>query len=80
MTRSFPSEVSETLSGLPLIEVQSGYWERAGALRAKVLAKRRKARFGDALIAQSAALIAEFLFLRAIGTSGLSPMPPHSIS
>lgn len=47
------SEVSETLSGLPLIEVQSGYWERAGALRAKVLAKRRKARFGDALIAQS---------------------------
>ncbi len=48
-----PSEVSETLSGLPLIEIQSGYWERAGALRAKVLAKRRKARLGDALIAQS---------------------------
>jgi len=45
--------VAETLSEVPLIEVTSGYWERAGALRAKVLAKRRKARLGDALIAQS---------------------------
>ena len=48
-----PSEVSQTLSDLPLIEVRLGYWQRAGALRAKVLAKRRKARLGDALIAQS---------------------------
>ena len=47
------SEVSKTLSELPLIEIQSGFWERAGAFRAKVLAKRRKARLGDALIAQS---------------------------
>jgi predicted nucleic acid-binding protein len=48
-----PSAVAETLSELPLIEIGSGYWERAGALRARVLAKRRKARLGDALIAQS---------------------------
>jgi predicted nucleic acid-binding protein len=47
------SEVSKTLSELPLLEVQPGFWERAGALRAKVLAKHRKARLGDALIAQS---------------------------
>ena len=47
------SEVSQTLSELPLIEIRPGYWQRAGALRAKVLAKRRKARLGDALIAQS---------------------------
>ena len=47
------SEVSQTLSELPLIEVTDGYWRRAGELRAKVLAKRRKARLGDALIAQS---------------------------
>jgi predicted nucleic acid-binding protein len=46
-------EVSETLAELPLMEVSPGYWQRAGALRAKVLAKRRKARLGDALIAQS---------------------------
>jgi predicted nucleic acid-binding protein len=48
-----PTEVAETLSGVPLIDIGSGYWRRAGELRAKVLAKRRKARLGDALIAQS---------------------------
>ena len=48
-----PSGVVETLSEVPLIEIPSGYWQRAGVLRAKVLAKRRKARLGDALIAQS---------------------------
>lgn len=47
-----PSRVAETLSDVPLIEIGSGYWRRAGALRAKVLAKGRKARLGDALIAQ----------------------------
>ncbi len=48
-----PTEVSQTLSELPLIEVELGYWQRAGELRARVLAKRRKARLGDALIAQT---------------------------
>jgi predicted nucleic acid-binding protein len=41
------------LIGLPLIEIRPGYWQRAGQLRAKVLAQHRKARLGDALIAQS---------------------------
>ncbi len=48
-----PAPAAKTLSAVPLIEIDPGYWERAGALRAKVLAKRRKARLGDALIAQS---------------------------
>jgi predicted nucleic acid-binding protein len=48
-----PTGVAETLSEVPLIEIQSGYWQRAGKLRAKVLAKRPKARLGDALIVQS---------------------------
>ncbi|MFZ3211773.1 MAG: PIN domain-containing protein [Terriglobales bacterium] len=48
-----PSGVAETLLDVPLIEIGPGYWQRAGALRAKALAKRRKARLGDALIAQS---------------------------
>jgi hypothetical protein len=48
-----PSGVAKTLSNVPHIEVGEGYWQRAGLLRAKVLAKRRKARLGDALIAQS---------------------------
>jgi hypothetical protein len=45
--------VAKTLSEVPLIEIASGYWQRAGVSRAKALAKRRKARLGDALIAQS---------------------------
>ncbi len=48
-----PSEVAETLSAVPMIEIGNDYWQRAGILRAKAIAKRRKARLGDALIAQS---------------------------
>lgn len=48
-----PEAIAETLSELPLLEIQPGYWQRAGALRASVLARRRKARLGDALIAQN---------------------------
>lgn len=48
-----PSAVAQNLSEIPLIGIRPGYWQRAGALRAKVLPKRRKARLGDALIAQS---------------------------
>ena len=48
-----PSGVAELLSQVPLIEIEPGYWQRAGVLRAKVLARRRKARLGDALIAQT---------------------------
>ncbi len=47
------SDVAKTLSELPLLEIRLGFWERAGALRAKVLAKGRKARLGDALISQT---------------------------
>jgi predicted nucleic acid-binding protein len=48
-----PSVVARTLSALPMIDIQPGYWQRAGGLRAQVPATRRKARLGDALIAQS---------------------------
>ena len=47
------SGVADTLSDVPMIEIEPGYWQRAGALRARVLSKRRKARLGDALIALS---------------------------
>lgn len=47
------ASVASTLAALPLLGLVDGYWERAGALRARVLAKRSKARIGDALIAQS---------------------------
>jgi predicted nucleic acid-binding protein len=50
---SLPPGVAETLSDVPMMEIESDYWRQAGMLWAKVLAKRRKARLGDALIAQS---------------------------
>ena len=50
---SLPSLDRQILLALPQIEIEPGYWQRAGELRARVLAKRRKARLGDALIAQS---------------------------
>lgn len=53
---SDPRLVSNTagiLLDIPLIEIESEYWQRAGKLRAKVLGMGRKARLGDALIAQS---------------------------
>ena len=45
------SGVAHSLSDVPTVEMEPGFWKRAGLLRAKVLSKRRKARLGDALIA-----------------------------
>src|SRR5215831_3814359 len=45
-------EVRRVLAELPLVETRDGFWLRATTLRSEVLSKRRKARLGDALIAQ----------------------------
>jgi predicted nucleic acid-binding protein len=45
--------VRTLLAGLPILNVEPGYWERAGILRASVLKQKKKARVADALIAQS---------------------------
>ena len=47
------SGVARTLCEVPRIESGPDYWRDAGFLRAKVLTRRRKARLGDALIAQT---------------------------
>jgi len=47
------SAVAETLLEVPMVKLEPDYWQKAGVLRAKVLAKRSRARLGDALIAQS---------------------------
>lgn len=47
-----PVAVLDLLKSLPALEVTEGYWERAGINRSRVLAKKRKARVADALIAQ----------------------------
>jgi predicted nucleic acid-binding protein len=48
-----PRAVRTLLCGLPILDVEPGYWERAGLLRASVLKQKKKARVADALIAQS---------------------------
>ncbi len=47
-----PRRTLGTFKELPLLPITGGYWERAGALRAAILATGRKARLADALIAQ----------------------------
>ena len=47
-----PPDVAASLAALPLIDLEPGFWQRAAALRSKVLAKRRRARLADSLIAQ----------------------------
>lgn len=48
-----PIEISKILTELPILRIKNGYWERAGKLRVKILAKKLKARVADTLIAQS---------------------------
>lgn len=48
-----PRSAAGALAAVPLLDVETGYWERAGRLRARVVGKKRKARLGDALIAQT---------------------------
>ena len=49
---SLPIEFEQTLLDIPMVETKAGFWQRAGLLRAKVLSRGRRARLGDALIAQ----------------------------
>jgi predicted nucleic acid-binding protein len=50
---ALPKAVRTLLAGLPILDVEPGFWERAGLLRASVLKQKKKARVADALIAQS---------------------------
>ncbi|NUR54381.1 MAG: PIN domain-containing protein [Acidobacteria bacterium] len=50
---ALPRSVRALLAGLPILDIEPGFWERAGLLRASILKQRRKARVADALIAQS---------------------------
>lgn len=47
-----PREIAVNLLEMPSAELVPGYWERTGLLRARILRRGRRARVGDALIAQ----------------------------
>jgi len=46
-------QVKDLFIRLPLLDILEGYWERSGLLRARALARGRRARLADTLIAQS---------------------------
>ena len=48
-----PTTAATLVLELPVLELSEGYWERAGRLRAKVLARGLRARLADTLIAES---------------------------
>jgi predicted nucleic acid-binding protein len=50
---ALPRSVRTLLAGLPILDVEPGFWQRAGLLRASLLKQKKKARVADALIAQS---------------------------
>ena len=50
---ALPRSVRALLGKLPLLDIEPGFWERAGLLRASILKQKKKARVADALIAQS---------------------------
>jgi predicted nucleic acid-binding protein len=49
-----PKSLRQAISQFPLLAITEGFWERAGDLRSGILRKGRRARLGDALIAQLA--------------------------
>ena len=50
---ALPADVKTLLAALPMLDPLDGYWERAGLLRARMLAQGRKSRLADTLITQS---------------------------
>jgi predicted nucleic acid-binding protein len=48
-----PSRVADLIRSMTTLEITDGYWERAGEARARLIAKGRRARLADALIAQA---------------------------
>ncbi len=48
-----PGALEEILLQIPILRVEPGFWERAGRLRARLIASGHKAKLADTLIAQS---------------------------
>lgn len=50
---TLPRALASLLSQLPILDPEPGFWERAGHLRAKLIARKHRARLADTLVAQS---------------------------
>jgi predicted nucleic acid-binding protein len=49
---SLPADAEESLLSIPLLELTTGFWERAGKTRADLIKRKLKAKLADTLIAQ----------------------------
>ncbi|MDE0629137.1 MAG: PIN domain-containing protein [Bryobacterales bacterium] len=47
------SDFADLIRLIPVLEIRSGYWERAASTRARILSRRVRARLADSLISQS---------------------------
>lgn len=74
-TPELDCETADLLQDLPVLDIRSGFRERAAETRARILAKRSRARLADGLIAQRAPIIAR-RWSRATATSGASRRTP----
>ncbi len=48
-----PEHLARLILALPILDIADGYWERAGRLRRRLLARGLRAPLADALICQS---------------------------
>ena len=48
-----PTHLVSVLRRIPLLDITDGFWERAGQLRSRMIARKRRARLADTLIAQN---------------------------
>ena len=48
-----PEALAMAIRELPVLDPEPGFWERAGTLRAKLIAREHRARLADSLVAQS---------------------------
>ncbi len=46
-------ETADLVRDLPVLDIRSGFWERAAETRGRILSKRLRARLADTLIAQT---------------------------
>lgn len=76
-----PKRVADLVQQLPVLDPKPGFWARAGTLRSKVIARKRKARLADTLIAQScidagvALVTRDADFRNFTGSGGLKLLP-----
>jgi predicted nucleic acid-binding protein len=49
---SLPADAEESLLSIPLLDLTTGFWERAGKTRADLIKRKLKPKLADTLIAQ----------------------------